>query len=414
MPNWEGSSHGVAWRLELERDRLLPGRLVSGQVTVTARGDMDARRLLVTLVGTESWQHEEVTTDGRGHTTTHTVTSSAELPRVPVELSGPLHLAAGETRTWPLQIPVPGLGPATVETTVLRVAWVVEAKLDRPGFDSGLEAPVMIAQPVALLRAGVVHVGEFALYPAADAAVDDLTAAIALDPLPLCSGAPFRGHVTLRTGHQRRLQEIRAEIRVHVEATVSSGKDEWLTAVGVDPRARPRLRWRASPGIRRRARGHRPADDRDGPRSDVRLVPPDPRDRVRPRSAPRPRRVDRDDPRALAAHLVSETGRARRRSPRPPGSGPSRRPRRPRRATRRSSRARGAWRASRAPSGEAAGRRIIGRRRGARSNAAGGRSASSRMPSRSARPTSAPTMWWAVRNGTPRRTSASARVVAVV
>jgi hypothetical protein len=230
MPTWQHTSHGVAWRIDLERDRLLPGRLVSGQVSVTADGETDARRLVVTLIGVESWQHEETTTDAGGHTTTHTVTSNVELPRVPVELSGPLHLARDENRTWPFQLPVPGLGPASVEATVLRVAWTVEAKLDRPGFDSGIEAPVRIVQPVALLRAGVVHVGEFALYPEADAAVDDLTAAIELDPLPLCSGAPFHGHVTLRTGHPRRLQEIRAEIRVHVEATVSSGKDEWVTA----------------------------------------------------------------------------------------------------------------------------------------------------------------------------------------
>jgi hypothetical protein len=230
MPTWEDTSHGIAWRLDLDRDRLLPGRLVAGRVTVTAADDTDARRLIVTLIGVESWQHEETSTDAAGHMTTRTVTSSAELPRVPVELSGPLHLGAGETRSWPLEIPVPGLGPATVEATVLRVAWTVEAKLDRPGFDSRIEAPVLIAQPVALLRAGVVHVGEFALYPEADAAIGDMTAAITLDPLPLCSGAGFDGHVTLRTGHPRRLQEIRAEIRVHVQATVSSGKDEWLTA----------------------------------------------------------------------------------------------------------------------------------------------------------------------------------------
>lgn len=229
MPTWEGTSHGVAWRMDLDRDRLLPGRLVAGHVTVTAGDDTDARRLVVTLIGTESWQHQETTTDAGGHPTTRTVTSTAELPLVPVELSGPLHLAAGETRTWPVELPVPPLGPASVEATVLRVAWAVEAKLDRPGFDSRIEAPVRIVQPVALLRAGVVHVGEFALYPAADAAVDDLTAAIELDPMPLCGGAPFSGHVTLRTGRARHLQEIRAEIRVHVQATVSSGKDEWLT-----------------------------------------------------------------------------------------------------------------------------------------------------------------------------------------
>jgi hypothetical protein len=230
MPIWVSTSHGVAWTVELERTVLLPGRLVGGQVTVTAGDDdVDARRLVVALIGDEAWQHEESSTDGQGHTTTRTVTSSMELPPVAFELSGPLHLAAGETRSWAISLPVPALGPATVEATVLRVGWTVEAKLDRPGFDSAIDFSIRIAQPVALLRAGVVHVGEFALYPAADAAVDDLTAAIELDPLPLCAGAPFRGHVTLRTGQPRKLQEIRAEIRVHVKATVSRGKEETIT-----------------------------------------------------------------------------------------------------------------------------------------------------------------------------------------
>ncbi len=229
MPTWNTSSHGVAWQLELDRDLLLPGRLVAGRISVTASGEADARRLVVALTGVESWQHEVSSTDAAGHTTTHTVTSRADLPLVPVELSGPLHLAAGETRSWPFELPVPSLGPASVEAEVFSVTWTVEAKLDRPGFDSAIVAPVRIAQPVALLRAGVVHVGEFALYPVADAAVDDLTAAIELDPLPLCSGAPFRGHVIVRSGSPRTLQEIRAEIRVAVEATVSSGKDETVT-----------------------------------------------------------------------------------------------------------------------------------------------------------------------------------------
>src|SRR4051794_26475617 len=100
MASWDGSSHGIRWRLELDRDRLLPGRLVAGTVTVTPDDRTDARRSVVTLIGRETWQHEQTTTDSEGRTHTETVTSSTELPRVPVELSGPLSLAAGETKTW--------------------------------------------------------------------------------------------------------------------------------------------------------------------------------------------------------------------------------------------------------------------------------------------------------------------------
>jgi hypothetical protein len=227
---WQQSSHGVAWHLELDSDRLVPGRLTAGTLTVTAHDSMDARGLVAALVAIEHWQHEETTTDGQGHSSTHTVTSRNELRREPVAVSGPLQFADRETRTFPIQMPVPPLGPASLEATVAGLTWTFEAKLDRSGRpDSQIEVPVRVVQPVALLRAGVVPVGEFALYPEADAGRDDLTAAITLDPLPLCSGAAFHGSVILRTTAARRLQEIRAEIRVRVEATVSSGKDETIT-----------------------------------------------------------------------------------------------------------------------------------------------------------------------------------------
>jgi hypothetical protein len=231
LTTWRQASHGVAWRLDLETDRLLPGRLTAGTLTVTADGATDARGLVAALVAVEHWQHEESTTDAQGHTSTHTVTSTDELRREPIALSGPLRLEPGVTHSFPFQMPVPPLGPASLEATVAGLTWTFEAKLDQPGRpDSRIEVPVRVVQPVALLRAGVVHVGEFALYPAADAGRDDLTAAITLDPLPLCSGASFHGSVILRSAAARTLQEIRAEIRVQVEATVASGKDETITA----------------------------------------------------------------------------------------------------------------------------------------------------------------------------------------
>ena len=229
-PTWQQSSHGVAWQVVLDSDRLVPGRLTAGTITITADDEIDARGLVAALVAVEHWQHEETTTDGQGHTSSHTVTSTNELRREPVAVSGLLRLARGEIRTFPIQMPVPPLGPASLEATVAGLAWTFEAKLDQPGrLDSQIEVPVTVVQPVALLRAGVVPVGEFALYPEADAGRDDLTAAITLDPLPLCSGAAFHGSVILRTAAARTLQEIRAEIRVRVEATVSSGKDETIT-----------------------------------------------------------------------------------------------------------------------------------------------------------------------------------------
>jgi hypothetical protein len=228
---WTGSSHGVDWKLELERDALLPGRLVSGQIEVTSRGSFEARALIVALRAEEHWKHRVTTTDSEGRTSTRVVTERRELLREPVEVEAGVHLAPGEHRTWAIELPVPPLGPATLEADVAGVDWTVEAKLERPGdFDSSIDGSVRVVQPVALLRSGAVPVGQFALFDSADVEADGATGSLALDPVPLCVGAPFTAELTLHAGGSRRLQEIRGEVRVKVEATVANGLDETITA----------------------------------------------------------------------------------------------------------------------------------------------------------------------------------------
>jgi hypothetical protein len=190
---------------------------------------VEARGLVVALRGEEHWQYHVTTTDAEGHTRTETRTGRQDLPPEPVLVASPVVLGPGESRSFDLQLPVPGLGPATLEADVAGVSWRVEAKLDiEGGFDSSIEAPVRILQPTALLRAGVVHVGEFALYEAADAQAGGVSGSIELDPVPLVPGEPFRGTLTLRPDAPMRLQEVRLELRVKVESTVSGGFDETI------------------------------------------------------------------------------------------------------------------------------------------------------------------------------------------
>ena len=226
---WTASSGGVDWTLQLASDRLLPGRLVDGHVTLAAHRAVEARGLVVTLRGEEHWKYHVTTTDSEGHSHTETRTGHQDQPRVPVLAVAPVPLAAGETRELDVQIPVPGLGPATLEADVAGVSWTVEAKLDiEGGRDSSIEVPVRILQPTALLRAGVVHVGEFALFEAADAQAGGVAGSIRIDPVPLVPGQPFRGQLTLRPSAPMRLQEIRMELRVKVESTVSGGFDQTI------------------------------------------------------------------------------------------------------------------------------------------------------------------------------------------
>lgn len=225
-----GSSGGVGWTLELPDTALLPGRLLNGRLRITASHPIQARRLLVTLRGEEHWKYQVTTTDAQGHTHTETRRATHDLPPEPVLVQEPVVLAAGESREATFQLPVPALGPPSATADVAGIDWALEAKLDvAGGRDSSITVPVRILQPVALLRAGVVHVGQFALYPSADTENHGLAATIALDPVPLCSGAPFTGRVTLRSNRALRVRGIRGALRITAKATVSGGLEETIT-----------------------------------------------------------------------------------------------------------------------------------------------------------------------------------------
>jgi hypothetical protein len=226
-------SRGVEWRLELERDTgLLPGQLAKARVRLAADRDIEARGLVASLVGTEHWQYRQTQSNGKT-TTTRIVTARDELRRVPVQVLGPTNLRAGEVRELDFEIPTPPLGPASLDATVAGLTWELEVKLDMAGgFDSAIVVPVRVLQPTALLRAGVVRVGQFALFESADDATgstDGVNGTLELDPVPLCIGAPFTGRMTVETASPLKLQELRVEIRVNARATVSSGLDEEVT-----------------------------------------------------------------------------------------------------------------------------------------------------------------------------------------
>ena len=223
-----GSDGGVDFELTLDRHELLPGRLAAGVVHLTFRRGMDVRGIVASLIATEQWQFKRTHNDAQGHMTTETVTERHELQRLPVMLDGPGSHGAGETREFRLELPVPPLGPATFEGTVSRLTWRLEIKLDVPGFDPSIELDLVVLQPTALLKAGVIDVAEFALWPSADAASDGARASIALDPVPLCIGAQFGGLLSIATAAMK-LQEVRLELRMKVKATVSSGLEEEIT-----------------------------------------------------------------------------------------------------------------------------------------------------------------------------------------
>lgn len=224
-----GTSGDFDLDVQLDRADLLPGRLVGGTLRITARDDGEIRGARATLVGTQRWRYDSVRTDSEGHTHQEIKTAEEDLPAVPIAVLGSTRFARGDSREVPFQLPVPALGPPSFDATEFRLDWHVRVNLDVPGFDPILEMPVRVHQPTALLRAGVVPVAEFALYPEADAEADGFEGSVLLDPSPLCVGAPFTGRITLTAAPPRKIQEIRLELRVKVEATVGNGREETIT-----------------------------------------------------------------------------------------------------------------------------------------------------------------------------------------
>lgn len=220
---------GFDLELELDTADLVPGRLVDGRLRMQTRRGGEIRGARVTLVGTETWRYDQTTTDSQGRTRTVTHTASDDLPKIPVAIVGPTRLEAGGSLDTPFQVPIPALGPPSFDGKELQVEWVLEANLDVPGFDPTVVLPVRVLQPVALLRAGVIDVAQFALYDEVEVESDGLAGSLRLEPMPLCVGTSFRGTLTMSQGAPRTVQEVRLELRTTVKATVSGGREETIT-----------------------------------------------------------------------------------------------------------------------------------------------------------------------------------------
>ncbi len=83
---------------------------------------------------------------------------------------------------------------------------------------------------MALLRAGVLDLGQYGLFEEAPVNVDAHPAQIRLEPVPLNLQAPFTGVFTVETATPITVQEVRLELRVEVEVTVSGGHHEVIVA----------------------------------------------------------------------------------------------------------------------------------------------------------------------------------------
>ena len=218
------------WTIEPDPPVLLPGRRADVSVTYTPGRDFEARGVRAVLRCVERYRYSR--TEGAGKTA-HRVTKTGveELVRLEAQLAGAYRFVRGQPVTWHCTFEVPELGPASFEGEALRCDWTLEANVDVPmGLDPLVEQVVHVAQPMALLRAGVVDTGQYGLFEDAPVNLDALPAQVRLDPVPISLQSPFEGAFTVEMAGRGEVQEVRLELRVRSEVTVRGGHSDQIVA----------------------------------------------------------------------------------------------------------------------------------------------------------------------------------------
>ncbi len=222
--------HDPRWAVELDPPVLLPGRSVRVSLTYTPQRDHEARGVRAVLRCQERYRYSR--TEGSG-STAHKVTRTGveELARIEVRLADAQRFVAGQPITWRTTFDVPGLGPATFEGDALRCDWTLEANVDVAlGLDPLVVETVHVAQPMALLRAGVIDTGQYGLFEDAPVNLDALPAQVRLEPVPISLQSPFAGVFTVEMAGRSEVQEVRVELRVVSEVTVQGGHHDEIVA----------------------------------------------------------------------------------------------------------------------------------------------------------------------------------------
>ena len=218
------------WAVQLEPAILLPGRSVAVALTYTPDRDHDGRGVYARLRCRERYRYTR--TEGTG-SSAHRVTRTGvdELARIEVNVAAGQRFVKAQPVTWRTSFDVPGLGPATFEGDALRCDWTLEANIDLPmGLDPQVEQMVHVAQPMALLRAGVLDTGQWGLFEDAPVNLDALPAQIRLEPVPISLQSPFEGAFTVEMAGMAKVQEVRLELRVLSEVTVAGGESDEIVA----------------------------------------------------------------------------------------------------------------------------------------------------------------------------------------
>ena len=208
----------VDWGIAVDGGQALfvPGGTVRATISLRPRQNLDARRVMAALVGTEEYQYSEREYDDEGSSSS-TSWGSSEVGRQEVQLMGPGTIIGGVPIGGPVELAVPPAASPSFESKVLRVRWELVAWVDVGGRDPKLEQPIAVALTAAQLDASDAA----SMGPQVQLVSGGQPVSLWAQPAPLRSGAPFSGALDVMTALP--LADAHAELRLNAATSGSGG-----------------------------------------------------------------------------------------------------------------------------------------------------------------------------------------------
>ena len=208
----------VDWSIALDAGQgvVVPGSTLRATITLRPHQNLEARRVIAALIGTEEYRYSEREFDD-GESTTHQRWGSAEVGRQELQLMGPGTIAGGQPMGGPVELAVPATATPSFESRILHVRWKLAAWVDVGGRDPKAEQPIAVAMTAAQLAAGDAAL----MGPQVQVASDGQQASFWAQPAPLIAGAPFSGALDVMAALP--LSDVRAELKLNVATRVGGG-----------------------------------------------------------------------------------------------------------------------------------------------------------------------------------------------
>jgi hypothetical protein len=164
-------------------------------VSFTPDDTFIATSLRAVLRATEIWWDD-------GEADGHRMRRTAVLAELPAHLDGPLSFVAGKSETWDLAFSLGGNAPSSGgDPEFVACEWILEFTIARRlRFDAKFVQPIIVGQPSARLKAGVIEESELSRAEESTASSGPVSVTFVPQPTPLNLASASRIDLAVRNG----------------------------------------------------------------------------------------------------------------------------------------------------------------------------------------------------------------------